>query len=248
MIKSDIDYIVKQYKYFMCIDEFPDFEIIMRDNLTEEEIKKEYYPIAQAEFDSKNGKHTLIVNENICQDYLLFHEFTHILDSEMYVMGDKKRNLGLLGYTEYHASQIELLLLLKAKTINSNVSFSMTDIIKTCTGEITVKEYIETKRKCAKELFSQDGFPQNIEILEASLGVLFNYWGLRSICKMYAKDYNEVIDNGAFLKYISSFYFCKLNNLMNGWMDEEKIEKSIEVFYMLFYVMKDYIHNLSEQD
>ena len=237
MIEGKIIDKVNQYKNFMGIDEFPEYEIIYKDNSLDEVLVKGYSSLAQAKYDYKNMKHTLIIPESICPEYILFHEFTHILDSEKYVNGDGNRYMGLYGYTEYHASQIELLSLLKVKTISSNISFSMTDVLKTYSGEKTVKEYIETKRESAKELFSQEVFLKDFDSLKDSLGVLFNYWGLRSICKMYAKDYHEVIDNEAFLRYISSYYFCILNNLMTGWLNEEKIEKSIEKFNNLIIIM-----------
>ena len=85
------------------------------------------------------------------------------------------------------------------------------------------------------DLFERKDFPVNLEILKSTLGILYNYFGLRSICEMYAIDYKEKINNEAFLKYISTLQFCPLNNLMHGWLDEKKIDQSIELYVNIIF-------------
>ena len=94
----------------------------------------------------------------------------------------------------------------------------------------SVTQYVSDKQKHAIDLFSRDDFPANISTLKTALGVLHNYWGLRSICEMYATDYEEIIDNGSFLKHLSTLHFSLLNNLMHGWLDQTRIDMSIPLY------------------
>ena len=106
----------------------------------------------------------------------------------------------------------------------------MNQIIYTISGEKSVKQYISEKQQHAIELFSRDDFPSSIETLNASFGVLYNYWGLRSICKMYATDYKEDIQNQSFLKYIPTSVFVLQNGIMRGWLNDSTIDKSIGLY------------------
>ena len=64
---------------------------------------------------------------------------------------------------------------------------------------------------------------------------------LRSICEMYATDFTETIDNGAFLKYIPTLNFTLINNLMHGWLDKAKIDLSIPLYTnTIFPIIQDY--------
>lgn len=173
--------------------------------------------------------------------YLAFHEFTHIFDAEMYAKGDKCRYIGITGFSEYHASQVELLQLLGVKNIKEIPEFSMNTKIKPLSGKRSVFQYVDDKYKHAIELFSRKDFPTNIETLESAIGVLYNYWGLRSICEKYSRDYVETINNEIFLNYISTLLFCSANNLMHGWFDEDKIEVSMPQYMnILFSIVAEY--------
>ena len=90
-----------------------------------------------------------------------------MLDSELYVKNDKIRYLGISGFTEYHASQIELLAMLGVQSINDEPSFSMDTIIHTFAGDKSVKQYISEKQQHAIELFSRADFPSSIETLKS---------------------------------------------------------------------------------
>lgn len=54
---------------------------------------------------------------------------------------------------------------------------------------------MEDRRQAAIDIFSMTNFPTNIEMLKVAVGVLYNYLGLRSVCRMYADDYIEEINN-----------------------------------------------------
>lgn len=214
-----------KYMKFMILRSFPNYDIIIQDITLDANESKQYMKAACAKYDFETQRHSLLVNPLIdFNEYIVFHEFTHILDTEQYANNDRIRYVDLSGYTEYHASQIELLNLLGAKKFSKKVRFKMNQIINTLSGNITVQEYIEDKHNQAIELINNDYFSENSEYMINSLGVLFNYWGLRSICEMYAKDYNENKNNDAFLKRIPPFLYNSLDSLMHGFMSYKKID------------------------
>ena len=222
------------YMRFMCIDKFPTFDVRIKEASLAMAESRGYEAPAAAHYTPKTQKHTLTISSNLkLHKQLIYHEFTHIFDSEMYVYNDPERYAKLSGFTEYHASQVELMKLLGAKTVNEKISFSMSTIIDTIEGNKTVSQYVEEKRLHAVALFSRKDFPADLATLKSAMGVLFNYFGLRSICKMYATDYTEKIDNVAFLKHISVFQFAPVNRHMYGWLDKEGIETSMNMYWSI---------------
>lgn len=231
-----------QFQYFMGIQKFPVYELQTKEASKFTADFRGFEVAASASYQPQNNSHTLLVSTNlILSRYLIFHEFTHILDSEMYVKGDKVRYAGLSGFTEYHASQVELVELLGANTIEDAPLFSMNTNINVLAGEKSVHQYVEEKYRHAIELFSRTDFPADLETLKSAIGVLYNYFGLRSICEEYSIDYKENENNMAFLKYIPTQLFSILNSLMHGWLDEEKIELSINVYInIIFPLIKEF--------
>ena len=231
MLSAKLKIFENEFKKFMNIKKFPKYKLVMKEINYETAINEQYLVLANAHYEIKDMSHrlTISVNCNIPKD-VLFHEFTHMIDSEMYVNGDAVRYCGLSGFTEYHASQIGLLKLLGCTSLNDEVTFSMNKIIYTISGGRSVYQYVEERRQLAIALFNEDDFPKDIEKLKDALGILFNYWGLRSICEMYAIDYVEEINNEVFLKHISSVDFCGLNQIMHNWLNEERIEESISCY------------------
>lgn len=227
---------------FMGIKEFPVYELQTKEASKDVADDQGYEVVACTFYQPQIQKHTLCVSTNlILSKYLLFHEFTHILDSEMYVKGDKVRYAGLSGFTEYHASQVELAQLLGANTIEEIPQFSMNFIVTTLAGEKSVYQYVEEKHQHAIELFNRVDFPADINTLKSAFGVFFNYLGLRSICEMYSIDYTEIVNNEAFLKFIPTQYFSALNNLMHGWLDNMKIDQSSSIYAnIVFPLIKEF--------
>lgn len=234
---NQIDYTTKikeyesNFKKFMGIDTFPQYTLYTKEVSLWVADAQGYDSAASTHYDIQSNSHSLTVSTNLTLcEYLMFHGFVHMLDSELYVKNDKIRYLGISGFTEYHASQIELLALLGLKSIKDKPSFSMNRIIYTISGEKSVKQYISEKQQHAIELFSRADFPSSIETLKSSFGVLYNYWGLRSICEMYATDYTENIENQSFLNYIPTNVFVLLNRLMRGWLNDSAIDASIPLY------------------
>ena len=236
LIEQQLALYEEEYKKFMGTNQFPKYELQFNEVSLNVADNYGFNSVAFAAYQTQTNKHTLVVSTNLkLSKHVIFHEFTHIYDSYRYVKGDKVRYAGLSGFTEYHASQVELMQLLNVENIDDSFTFSMDSIINTISGKKSVKQYIDERQQHAIDLFERKDFPANLETLKSALGILYNYFGLRSICEMYAIDYKEKINNEAFLKYISTLQFCPLNNLMHGWLDEKKIDQSIELYVNIIF-------------
>lgn len=231
-----------EYKTFMEIKDFPSYNIQTKVASAETAQNQGFESIACADYNTEANSHMLTVSNNLTLvKHVVFHEFTHILDSEIYVNGDKVRYMGISGFTEYHASQIELLNLLGAKSNSEILQFSMNDTIETLMGVKTVQQYIDEKQQHSIDLFGRKDFPASIDVLKSSVGIMFNYFGLRSICELYATDYNENINNQAYMKFISTQQFTAINNLMHGWLDGPRINLSILLYNsVIMSIIKGY--------
>lgn len=61
--------------------------------------------VAQSKYNPETQEHTLIVADNlIIEPYILFHEFTHILDAETYARGDKVKGSIFLGQAVWNVT------------------------------------------------------------------------------------------------------------------------------------------------
>lgn len=225
-----------EFKHFIGIEEFPEYQLLIKEASLDIAEAQGFEVAASTSHNPIDGSHVLLVSTNLeLSRYLIFHEFTHIIDSELNVNGDKRRYAGLSGFTEYHASQVELMQLLGADKCSDVLSFSMDTIITTFVGDKSVNQYVNEKYQHAIVLFSRDDFPADLNTLKSAMGVLFNYFGLRSICEAYSVDYTEKIDNQAFMKFIPSLHFCTLNNLMHGWISKERIEKCMNIYLNIIF-------------
>ena len=231
LLEQKIKVCEEHYRKFMGLDPFPVYKLQRKEVRLDTALQKGFDSIAAASYDVQAGEHRFLVSTNLSvPEYVMFHEFTHILDSERYVKNDKVRYAGLSGFSEYHASQVELIQLLGAASVHEIESFSMDNIINTISGTKSVNQYVEQKRQHAIELFSRRDFPADLDTLKGAFGVLFNYFGLRSICELYSIDFTEKIENESFLKIIPTQQFVPLNNLMHGWLNESMIDVSIKIY------------------
>ncbi len=88
-IKHYIDNQITEYKEFMDItsEPFPQFDIQVDRNLQKKEIEESVEVLARAKYVIDTGKHKLCVSPDIVNDksnVILYHELTHILDTEMH--------------------------------------------------------------------------------------------------------------------------------------------------------------------
>lgn len=230
-VKNTIDNYIIEYNDFMGIDYSPNYELQFKEVSQEQADIDGFESPANTRFLIDLKKHILCVATNLSiEKYILFHELTHMFDSDLYVKNSKIRKMGLGGYTEYHASQVGFAELLGAFEVSNIKPFSMNDMCRTISGNKSIFEYVREKQQTAIFLFSKKGFPIDFQRLSDSLGVLFNYWGVRSICEMYATDFVEIVDNDVFMEFIPSNHFCAINRLMHGWLNAEQIEQSIVIY------------------
>lgn len=234
-IKNTLDQYIIEYSSFIGMKYSPRFDLKFKEVSQAQADIDGIDSLANTQFIIELQKHILCVSSNApLKRYVIFHELTHMLDSELYIKGNKIRKMGLAGYTEYHASQIGFAQLLGADVLKNIKPFSMYDVCETISGKKSVLEYVREKQETARYLFSRKDFPASLKHLSDALGVLFNYWGLRSICEMYATDFAEVVDNGIFMEFIPSVHFCAINRLMHGWLDEKQIEQSMVLYNTIF--------------
>ncbi|MFS0824336.1 hypothetical protein [Bacillus sp. 1P02SD] len=130
------------------------------------------------------------------------------------------------GFTEYHAAQVELLKLLGAESIEDIISFSLKQPIEIIAGRKTVFEYITNSHVAVTELISRSNFPDSIESLSTGLGMIFNHLGRISICKMYANDYDQYMDEIENMTVEESYIgdkFSEIKSIMNGFLGKTDI-------------------------
>lgn len=160
-------------------------------------------------------------------EYLLFHELTHIWDAEKYAKGDKMQYFAIKGFTEYHAAQIDMMKAIRCTSINHPKHFVMEETITVFPSEERIIDYVCSARDTANTLLSRNDFPKDLEALVTVLGLVFNYLGRLSICKLYSKNYLQHMDELEKLDDIRAFLspqvFDLMLKLLNGWLSESTI-------------------------
>lgn len=239
-----IDNYKKEYMDFMGLEEFPKYKVEYFEINISETDAVGFEALAQAKYNPHTDEHTLCICSNLEGiKYIVFHEFTHILDAEMYAKNNPYNYAYLSGYTEYHASQIELLILLGKNNIYSlqQYTFSLETRIDVHPHKMSVDEYLHKKHQFVLDMMRRNDFPKDLGTLKTTIGVLYNYLGLRSICKMYGKDYSEDVNNTNVIKWIPLPLFTVINTLMQGWFDKTKVEKSFGPYSnAIFPIAKEY--------
>ena len=226
---------LEEYKRFMGITEFPAYLLAIEkmnlDDLANME-RQGRASAAEVFYDQEKGIYDLIIHdERLISKGLLFHEFTHILDIERYVRkGQTELNEAIAGFTEYHAAQVAFMLSVGANRITDTPCFCMESIIATAEGPKTVERYLMEKHELACTQFDKKDLLTDAKEINIAFGVLYNYWGMRSICEMYAPDYSEKGNNRLFAQHLSSRLFFEMNKLMHGWLDDGQIYQSAVLY------------------
>lgn len=147
-INRIVDSCIDEYSDFMGIEYRPSYELQFKEiSQARADIDGIESP-ANTRFLIDSQKHILWIATNLpVEKYIMFHEFTHMLDADMYINGSKVRKMGLGGYMEYHASQIEFAELLGAPKLKNINSFSMKDTCKTISGKKASWNMFEKSRK-----------------------------------------------------------------------------------------------------
>lgn len=232
----------EEYKDLFGIEHFPEYEIKYKELGLEKAEQQGYDSFATAFYDIPTGRHTLEIWSKLYTlktvgKAVVFHELTHIYDDDVFVGNDKMRYLGNHAYEEYHASQVELMKMLRVKDLDGTITFSMQEKIDTVTGTKSINEYVGETHKHVTELINRMDFPANIDMLKSTLGIIFNYYGRRSICKMYATDYIDSLDNAVFKRFLTPQMEKLLNSYMEGWFDTIKVEKLCQFYQNLILVL-----------
>lgn len=234
-IKNLIKEYEKEYIEFMEIEKLPQYKIDFFEINVEESDAAGFVSAAQAYYNTKTDEHILrICKSSEIPRYIVFHEFTHILDTEMYAKQDSWKYMALSGYTEYHAAQVELMIMLGADSIQTQ-DFSFTVDVEI--GNSTVRNYLNSRHQLVVNMMNRTDFPRDIEALKTTVGVLYNYFGVRSICKMYAKDYTEEVDNTIIIQKLSKVLFEEINSFMVGWFNEAQVELSFVSYMKIMWTM-----------
>ena len=179
-------------------------------------------------YDVPTGKHSLEIWSKLYlpqmnAQYLVFHEFTHIWDAEVYSLKDKVKHMSNKGYTEFHAAQVDFMRMLGARNIYEPFSFDMDQRIETFGRTKTAKDFVEMPLNLTTELITRSDFPANIETLATTMATIFNYYGRRSICKMYAYNYADDSDTNTIAYFLGADTIKALDAYMLGWFNKNKV-------------------------
>ena len=236
-----------EFMQLLGLTSFPIYEIAYKDISLSVSDEQGYDLLGSAHYDYKTGKHTLTVWSNIhtlgeVGKQTIFHEFTHILDDETYVNKDPEKYIANHGYTEYHAAQIGFLKVLGVKSIKQNISFSMSDFIDTESGYMSIQDYVDAPLLLANELIGHANFPTEFKVLKDTMGVIFNYFGRRSICKMYSKDYQDNADTSTIEKLLTHAMCSFLKTYLIGVLTNQQIAVLGKFYKDMFLALVNRYH------
>ena len=223
---------------FCGVDSFPPYSIVSKEMTLDKSKKEGFDSVASAFYDVSTGAHRLemwskLYLPQMNAKYLVFHELTHILDAETYSQKDKGKNVANKGYTEYHAAQNDFMQLLGARSTDKPFTFSMQQRFETFSGGKSALEFLLQSHSHAVAMIERVDFPASIEALAVTLGLIFNYYGRRSICKMYAVDFIDNTDNSAIAKFIRPDTVKALDMFMLGWFDDIKVTLIDSLYYKM---------------
>ena len=194
----------KEYKTFMGIKTFPPYRV------------EEGSEGVEVGYDYTTYVHTLRLPSDVEKESL-FEAFNNIHATETFVKADQERAKYSKGFIEYHTGQVMFIYRLGAKTVNDILTFSMGDVM----GESTVEDYVQEKYQHAVDAFSTQ------EPAEA-LPALYYFLGVKSICEMYAGDFDRSkYEMFIFSEKLSRSVFNKIDNHMHGKADEFLFNTSI---------------------
>lgn len=212
--------------------DFPEYALRVLDS----EDENDYRGVADFDYDKKELFLGIRTGRSISL-LTLFHEFTHLLDMSIYNVGNRNTDKSLVIYTEYHALQSEMLLLLRAESIDAIPDFHIADPI--FTNGKSLKDYWLDKLEQALNKL------KNLECeykLWDVLTLLGNYWGIRSIVEMKCIEYKEhslgllehyqlrqeIMRNSDF-QALNISDLKALDILMHGWLSKESVQKSMSI-------------------
>lgn len=237
---------MKDYEQFMGISSLPEFRLISKHISLSAANTSGWGAWATHKFDFQTMSHSIEVWEDLWKpqlhgEYVTFHELTHLMDTEILVKGDKKRNVEMRGFLEYHASQVEIIKILNNNRINNCLPFSMNQTVETVASSKSIQEFVDEPANTANSLIGRGDFPKDVETFVTTIGLIFNYYGRRSICLMYAKDFKEDIEKDKFARVIGKEQFVALDAFLQGRLNPKQIEVLGQFYFrMVVAKMKEY--------
>lgn len=122
--------IYSEYKNFIGNQKLPDFEIVPFSRLKTNNSTEASITFKDKKYILNIEQHVFTIKPKTTKS-VLFHEFTHILDETTLLqqLRYEDRKTLLHAYTEYHATQIEMMCACNFKNINDNRRLIDTDII-----------------------------------------------------------------------------------------------------------------------
>lgn len=222
---------------YPILDSFPDIWIeplVLKQG--KEAIADKITNQAEVKYERSLDKLILSIPENeLTPQHRYFHEFTHIIDANYYERSKNKTPEGLLCYTEYHASQIELLSLIGVESVRNRFPYNKMITIGSTNKAIQVsvlQYWNHFIQEDAVELVKNSRYL-------ATLFPLFYYWGYRSVFDMYSdvnanpeNIYSALSKHQLIMNALSPHFNQELGSLeriMKGWLDDKKTEEAIEL-------------------
>ncbi len=157
---------------------------------------------AWAEFKSEdlyNSKYILYIDDKLEDkpdefiDQILFHEFTHIVDSRRFLKFDLEKFQNMMNiYSEIHASQIQMNRLIKTE---KSKPYSLDqEVIHG--GILTLRSFMDQTYNRLKKEFSVPNVPFNKSNLRLNLKELYYYVGYSKSLKnnniIYNQNFSEI--------------------------------------------------------
>ena len=209
---------VRDYKSFMKLDFFPGYHFEKYMSNADDTEDGALLP-AKTRYDLEKREQYLQVPENWnSEKYLFYHELTNILDNQKFVGNDQEAYQCSRGFIEYHASQVQMFGMLGFANIDDTPEVSLG---QTMNNGQTAAEYMQEKYKVAQELFENPEFSENEGIFTAGIAAFYSFLGARSVCEMYAKDYDAAAyDYTVFEEKLGTEIFNRIVNHMHGRADK----------------------------
>ena len=241
---ADIAVYEKEYKSFMEIKSFPPYRLEeyelngTLDTITPDTIESmNHENLARSDFDFNSKIHRLQLpsKRNVPKEDI-YETFTHILDTEFYVKGSEEKYIYSFGIREYHSAQVLFKYFLGAGKFNENLQFSMTDKKK---EDCPVGGYVWEKYEKAVRAFSGTDSASDEQKRLNALLALYHFFGVKSVCEMYADDFDRnKYDMAVFAEKLSPDGFNKIDNHMHGNVNEFLFSVSLEDFKDTMTIMQ----------
>lgn len=238
-IARELKEINQNFLMFMNIEEFPDYDYELINLESQNSMETGYGALVSIAYAPEN--YTLkffhkLIEEKAVAAGLFFHEFTHMLDIQQYCKVKKDAHVYLRGYMEYHATQVELVKGLGAATFDSVDNFSVKQIIDSYPYCMPVEMFLGSKYDLALLKINQPDFPRNINELVHVPGIVFNYLGCLSICRLYATDFktlNERLFDTTSFRSVLGEEYIEMESRFTGILSSNDALESFELFKAL---------------